>query len=106
MNNWFATTFSCMLNKFAEKGLDYPQGFLNSSSEDLAEGCLQPHVIGSSVDEDDYQEYLAWKEAIKETAKQFADTKNDCGWSPSLKAQNSRDKAFEFIRKYYFDLWC
>ncbi len=106
LNNWFATTFSRMLKEFGEDTLDYPPGFPDLPATNLPEGSLNSNIIGASVVEEDFNKFLAWKVAIKEAANQFAATKNDCAFTPSLEAKASCNRAFEFLRKYYFDLWC
>ena len=106
LNTWFATTFSNMLKEFSEMAVDYPPGFPDFDVNTAPEGQIMPHNICDSEERENNKQYLAWKAAIKETADLFADTGGYWIDIPSEKAKMSCNKAFEFLKKNFFDLWC
>lgn len=102
LNTWFATTFSCMLVELSEKTLSYPPGFGISDQEVFIGKGVNSQAIREKEDE---EVFLAWKAAIKEAAEQFAATGGYTWKFPSEEQKRSRDKAFEFVRKHFYDLW-
>ena len=102
LNTWFATTFPHMLTELSEKTLSYPPGFDTFDPDDKDGGGLNSQIIPEEKFE---EEFLAWKAALKEAADQFAATGGYIAGRPSEKEKRNRDKAFEFVRKYFYELW-
>ena len=105
INTWMSTTFAQMLREFSEKVYDYPPGF-DDEKIDMPAGLIASHVLGNSVSGEDYEEYLAWKKIVLKMSNYFEDAVCECGYTPSIEAKDNRNKAFELLRKHFFDLWC
>ncbi len=102
LNTWFATTFPKMLMELSEKTVSYPPGFGSSDHDEIDEDRLNSQSI---PDDKDNEEFLAWKAAIRETAEKFEATGGYHFKGPTEEEKRNRDEAFEFVRKYFYDLW-
>lgn len=102
LNTWFAETFSRMLMELSEKTISYPHGFGDKDYEEIIENGINSQAVSEDRGEDEYHK---WKAAIKEAAEQFAATGGYSYRAPTDEQKENRDKAFEFVRKYFYDLW-
>ncbi len=103
LDTWFATTFSRMLMEFSEKTDSYPPGFGAPDQDKYIDKSVSSQAI--ALDEDGDKYLLAWKFAVKEAAEQFASSVDYSYKTPTEELKENRDKAFEFIRKYFYNLW-
>ncbi|SEQ39644.1 hypothetical protein SAMN02910369_01686 [Lachnospiraceae bacterium NE2001] len=79
LNTWMTTTFAQMLREFREKAYDYPPGFSDNDEHEIPAGIIASHVLGNIVSEEDYKEYLDWKNTVLKMSYYFENAVCNCG---------------------------